>query len=197
MTGAAGPPAAGAQTLPLRPLRTAALAAAFLLPPLWAATVLAGPVPLAASSVLGWALLALAWTDWRSLRLPNLLTLPLLAAGLAATALLAPDALAAHLLGALAGYAVLAAVAHLYRRHRGRDGLGLGDAKLLAAGGAWLGWQALPGTLLLACLLALAALLALRLAGRRGLAQAVLPFGPALALAIWLAWLYGASFSVI
>lgn len=180
----------------VRPGRAAGIAAAALLPPVWAALTVQEPARLAASCLLGWTLLALAWIDWRSLRLPNLLTLPLLGVGLAATHVLSPHALAGHVLGALGGYGLLAAVAHLYRRRRGRDGLGLGDAKLLAAGGAWLGWQALPGTLLAACAFALGLFLALRLAGRRGAADTALPFGPALALAIWLAWLYGPPIAV-
>ncbi|MFC3228231.1 prepilin peptidase [Marinibaculum pumilum] len=172
----------------------AAAAAAIALPPAWAALAAEPPERLAASCVLGWGLLALAWIDWRTMRLPNWLTLPLLGAGLAATWLLAPAALAAHLAGALAGYAALALVSHLYRAFRGREGLGLGDAKLLAAGGAWLGWQALPSTVLAAVAMTLVLVLAMRVAGRRLAADIALPFGPALALAIWLAWLYGLPF---
>src|SRR3546814_16185239 len=57
-----------------------------------------------------------------------------------------------HLVVALLGFALLAGLGFFYRRWRGRDGLGLGDAKLAAAGGAWLGWAALPSILLLASL---------------------------------------------
>ena len=169
----------------------AAAASGLLLPLAWAAAVEPQPARLAASCLLGWALLALAWIDWRSLRLPNLLTFPLLGAGLAVTWLLQPAALAGHLAGALAGYAALALLSHLYFATRGREGLGLGDAKLLAAGGAWLGWQALPFIVLLAAGLALFLVLALRLRGRDLAADGALPFGPALALSIWLVWLYG------
>jgi leader peptidase (prepilin peptidase)/N-methyltransferase len=78
-----------------------------------------------------------------------------------------------------------------YRRLRGRDGLGRGDAKLLAAGGAWLGWSALPWVVLLAALLGLLLALLQRLRGERLTAETAVPFGPALALAIWLIWIYG------
>jgi leader peptidase (prepilin peptidase)/N-methyltransferase len=75
---------------------------------------------------------------------------------------------------------------------RRRDGLGLGDAKLLAAGGAWLSWHALPSTLLIAAGFALVLALCASLAGKLRLSTATcVPFGPFLAGAIWLSWLYG------
>ncbi len=137
---------------------------------------------------LGWALLALAWIDWEHLRLPDAITLPLVPAGLAATLWLAPEALAAHAAGAALGYGAFRGFAWAYRRLRGREGLGRGDAKLLAVAGAWLGWEALPTVVLIAALtgLGMAGALALRQGGLdRG---ARLPFGPCLALAVWLCW---------
>jgi leader peptidase (prepilin peptidase)/N-methyltransferase len=100
-----------------------------------------------------------------------------------------------HALGAAAGYLVFRAVAMAYRAWRGRDGLGGGDAKLLAAAGAWLGWQALPAVVLEASLAGIAAALVARVLGRRIVATTVLPFGPFIAAAIWLVWLYGAPFA--
>lgn len=158
----------------------------------WAALADAEPARLAANCLLGWTMLALAWIDWRSMRLPDALTLPLLLAGLLATWLDRPGDLPAHLLGALAGFAAFALVGWLYHRLRGQEGLGLGDAKLLAAGGAWLGWEALPVTVLVATMLALALALVQRLAGRAVTRETALPFGPMLALAIWLVRLHGA-----
>ena len=73
---------------------------------------------------------------------------------------------------------------------RGRDGVGEGDAKLLAASGAWLGAALLPQVILLAASTALAAALCLRLAGNRLSAGSALPFGPFLAFATWLLWLF-------
>ncbi len=140
---------------------------------------------------LGWTLLALAWIDLEWFILPDALTLPLLLGGLAATWLAEPDALADAALGAALGWLVFAAVAAGYRALRGRDGLGGGDAKLLAAAGAWLGWQALPEVMLLAALAALGVVGTVRLARGQTSNGGKLAFGPWLALATWLVWLYG------
>jgi leader peptidase (prepilin peptidase)/N-methyltransferase len=141
--------------------------------------------------VLGWWLLALGWIDLRCWLLPDVLTLPLIIAGLAAAAIFEPDQLGARALGAVLGYLSLVAVAVVYRMLRRREGLGRGDAKLLAASGAWVGAGALPQIVLLAALSALAAALCLRLAGVRLGARSALPFGPFLALATWVMWLCG------
>lgn len=141
--------------------------------------------------LLGWWLLALAWIDVRRLILPDVLTLPLIVAGLLAAAVLDPDSLAERALGAALGYLALRAVAWAYLRLRGREGLGQGDAKLLAAAGAWLGAVALPQVILVAALSALLVAAALRLSGRTMHAHSALPFGPFLALAIWALWLFG------
>lgn len=147
---------------------------------------------IAATLVLGWVLLALAWIDERHLVLPDVLTLPLIPAGLLVAWGAAPASLPHHLLGAAAGYAGMAAVAVLYRRARGRAGLGEGDAKLFAAAGAWLSWEGLPSVLLIAGILGLVLALASGAAGRRRIAaETAVPFGPALAGAFWLVWLFG------
>lgn len=140
--------------------------------------------------LLGWWLLALAWIDLRSWLLPDVLTLPLIVAGLAASFIFDPDQLTERALGAALGYASLMAIAALYRALRGREGLGRGDAKLLAASGAWLGATTLPQVVLLAALSALAAASCLRLAGIRLGIHSALPFGPFLALATWALWLF-------
>lgn len=140
--------------------------------------------------VFGWTLLALAWIDLRTMILPDVLTLPLLAFGLAATAISMPNSLLDHLLAAGVGYLSLAAVAWGYRRFRGRDGLGLGDAKLLAAIGAFLGLNLLPLVLLSAAYAGLLAAGAVALSGRRMTASTAIPFGPFLALSGWLLFLY-------
>ncbi len=140
---------------------------------------------------LGWTLLALAVTDARTLILPDALTLPLIPAGLLMVAFALPERLIDHLIGAGAGFVVPAAVRLLYRRLRDREGLGLGDVKLLAAAGAWVGWQGLPWLLLIAAVAALAAVLLVAIVRRRLDAGAPIPFGPFLCLAFWLVWLYG------
>jgi len=131
---------------------------------------------------IGWWLLLLALVDAEHGRLPDILTLPLLAGGLAAAALQPLPGLegpVASGLGAGIGLALFLAIDRLYRAWRGQAGLGRGDAKLLAALGAWLGLEALPSLVLLAALLALAFALA---TGRRRAADA-LAFGPWLAAA--------------
>ena len=143
------------------------------------------------SSILALALAALSAIDLAEYRLPDALTLPLTALGLAATPLVLDASLWWQAASALIGFAVLAGLAVAYAKLRGRAGLGLGDAKLLAAAGAWLGAQALPSVLLLACGSALVGLL---IRGwRRGSLAATsrVPFGPFLAFGTWLVWLYG------
>ena len=156
----------------------------------WAASVTAG-IDLWVSCGLAWCLLALAVTDMREELLPDALTLPLAAAGLVLAAFDGTDALAGRLLGAAAGYGVLTATRAIYRRLRRRDGLGLGDAKLLAAGGAWVAWPGLPSVLLLGCVATLGWAL-LQGWWRGGVAlDRRIPFGPGLCLGIWLVWLCG------
>jgi leader peptidase (prepilin peptidase)/N-methyltransferase len=169
----------------------ALIGAAALLVMAWAASVDRDPRRLAFGSILGCCLLALGWIDWNTLRLPDALTLPLMGLGLATAWLDSPEALYAGVLGALAGYAALLAVGLCYRLARGRDGLGRGDAKLLAAGGAWLGVAALPWVVLLAALFGLVLAILHGARGGRLTRETALPFGPPLALAIWIIWLYG------
>lgn len=162
-----------------------------LLLAVWAASAASGST-LWTSCALAWCLLALAAIDIREGLLPDALTLPLAVVGLAATALQTPDEISARLIGAGAGFAALAATREVYRRLRRRDGLGLGDAKLLAAGGAWVGWQGLPSALLLACMATLGWVLVEGWWRRVGVAlDRRIPFGPGLCLGIWLVWLYG------
>lgn len=138
-------------------------------------------------------LLGITWIDLRHFLIPDFLSLPLLMAGLAlALADSAPWVSAFdRALGAGLGYLLLAGIAAGYLRLRGREGLGLGDAKLYAAAGAWTGWQGLPFVLLAASLAGLAGVLGLRLFGRRLGASDAVAFGPYLALGFWLVWLYG------
>ena len=140
--------------------------------------------------LFGWWLLALGSIDLRCWLLPDALTLPLVVAGLAVVLWLEPASLTAAALGAAFGYLGLRLVGSIYRMLRGSDGVGEGDAKLLAASGAWLGAAMLPDVILLAASTALAAALCLRLAGIRLGARLALPFGPFLAFATWLLWLF-------
>jgi leader peptidase (prepilin peptidase) / N-methyltransferase len=143
------------------------------------------------SSLLALALAVLSAIDLRTYRLPDLLTLPLVALGVLATPLLLGAALWWQAISAALGFALMAGVGFAYRRLRGHAGLGLGDAKLLAAAGAWLGAEALPSVLIWACGSAILALLLQ--AWRTGAlsARARIPFGPFLAFGTWLVWLHG------
>jgi leader peptidase (prepilin peptidase)/N-methyltransferase len=160
----------------------------------WAASVDTGLSWLLFSAVLGGALLALAWIDWHALRLPDVLTLPLTGAGLIMAWCDSQRSFYSGVIGAACGYGALVAISLGYRWLRKREGLGRGDAKLLAAGGAWLGWAALPTVVLLAALLGLVLALAQRTRGVKLTSQTMIPFGPALAMAIWLIWIYGLPF---
>jgi len=140
--------------------------------------------------LLGWPLLALAWIDIRHWLLPDVVTLPLLVVGLVVAAAFHPENLADCAIAALLGYAALRLVAALYHWLRHREGLGQGDAKLLAAGGAWLGTAALPQIVVIAALAALVTAAAMRIAGVQLRAHSALPFGPFLAAAIWALWLW-------
>ena len=140
---------------------------------------------------LGWGLLALAWIDWRTGRLPDVLTLPLLLAGLTATFLLDSSRLLDHALGAVAGYAALRVLAMAYEALRGRRGMGEGDAKLLAACGAWVGWDGLPTVVWVAALTGIGLALAMTAVTRASLTGTLsLPFGPCLALGAWVVRLH-------
>lgn len=136
-------------------------------------------------------LLALGWIDAVCFLLPDVLTLPLLLAGLGGAILTEPDDVFWHTLGAACGYLGLRGVALLYRTVRRREGLGGGDAKLLAAASVWLGLAALPSVLLAALAGPVVAGIAAA-AGRAMQATTALPIGAFLAASIWLEWLYGA-----
>ncbi|WP_298398291.1 A24 family peptidase [Sphingobium sp.] len=131
-------------------------------------------------ALFGWILLTLAVLDWRHFWLPDALTLSLAFLGFTIGMWASDVALPDRIIGASVGYGALLAIALGYRVVRGRDGLGLGDAKLLGALGAWLGWQALPFLLLIASLLGLAVML---VTGRATQRTARVPLGTFLALA--------------
>jgi leader peptidase (prepilin peptidase)/N-methyltransferase len=151
-----------------------------------------GPRDLWPGCVLGWACLALALIDWRHFRLPDAITLPLLLAGLLATAWGKPDLLFDHAAAALLGWLAFRAVALVYRRLRGIEGLGQGDAKLLAAAGAWLGIQALPVVVCTGAALTLLGVLARAARFRRMPDRAErIAFGPGLAASLFGCWLLG------
>lgn len=176
----------GAQVDALYPL----MEIASVLVVLWAAFVVNAEA-MVVTVIFGWVLLALAVMDLRSMFLADVLTLPLIPVGLAVCLWMEPEAIWTHMAGALAGAAVLAALSWVYFRLRGREGLGLGDVKLMAAAGAWVGVDGL-GTVILWAVMVNAIMLALdALRGRPMSATTQVPLGTGLATGLWLTWLYG------
>lgn len=152
--------------------------------------LIAHPLPLALLTLaLGLWLLLLAMLDVEHHWLPDRLTLPLIPLGLAAAWAGFGPPLLDRAVGAAIGWAALALMALAYRRLRGREGLGGGDPKLLAAIGAWVGALQLPFILVGAGLLGLAAALLMHLRGRAVSATTRLPLGALLAVAAWPVWL--------
>jgi len=141
----------------------------------------AQPVALLWCAVVA-TLVALSAIDWDTTVLPDAMTLPLLWAGLAAAAFgwLAPLTLAGSLAGAAAGYLSLWSVYWLFKLTTGKEGMGYGDFKLLAALGAWLGWQAILPIVLFASVLGALVGIAMKLTGSLREGRFV-PFGPFLA----------------
>jgi leader peptidase (prepilin peptidase) / N-methyltransferase len=127
------------------------------------------------------SLIALSFIDWDTTVLPDALTLPLLWVGLVAATLgWTPIALSTALIGAIAGYLSLWAVYWLFKLATGKEGMGFGDFKLLAALGAWLGWQAILPIVLGASVLGAVVGIAMKIGGALREGRYV-PFGPFLA----------------
>lgn len=146
---------------------------------------------LLASLILAATLLILSYVDLRTGLLLDVLTLPLILMGIGWAAF-APVGTGAGLmnsvLGAIIGYGLIAGLAYAWRRFRGYEGIGLGDAKLLAAGGAWVGATALPLILFVASISGLLAALIVSQKSSKPGQRVALPFGPCLALGIWIVW---------
>jgi leader peptidase (prepilin peptidase)/N-methyltransferase len=151
----------------------------------------------AAAVLMTWALIAISVIDIDHQIIPDSISLPLIWAGLFLS--LFHDTAAAEILfidprtaiaGGLAGYLSLWSIYHLFRLVTGKEGMGYGDFKLLAALGAWLGWQMLPLIILLSA--AVGAVVGISLIALKRHERAVpIPFGPYLAAAGWIAMLYG------
>ena len=141
-----------------------------------------------------WTLLALTLIDLDHKLLPDSLTLPLLWAGLLVNVPVvgggAFTTLTSSVLGAAAGYLALWSVYKLFKLVTGKEGMGYGDFKLLAAIGAWLGWQFLFVVILLSAIVGSVVGLGLIVFGGRS-SQTAIPFGPYLAAAGWIAMLWG------
>lgn len=142
-----------------------------------------------AGAVFGWLLATLALLDFEHFWLPDALVFPLGLIGLGLGAAGFDPSLFDRMTGALAGFLVLTFIAWGYRQLRGRVGMGQGDAKLLAAIGAWLGWRMLPWVVLIAALVGLGWCAVAFAMGRRVALTDRLPLGTLLAIAAWPCWL--------
>ncbi|MCK7595847.1 A24 family peptidase [Microbulbifer sp. CAU 1566] len=137
-----------------------------------------------------WALVALTGIDFDKQLLPDSITLPMLWAGLLINiwGVFAP--LQDAVIGAIAGYLALWSVFHIFKLVTGKEGMGAGDFKILAAIGAWFGWQVLPMVILLSAAVgALVGILWTLISGRDK--NLPIAFGPYLAGAAWIAMLWG------
>jgi len=148
---------------------------------------------MAAALVMTWLLIGMSMIDVDHQLLPDDMTLPLMWLGLLLSLFngaVLPITPTDAIIGAIAGYLSLWLVYHAFKALTGKEGMGYGDFKLLAALGAWLGWQQLPLIILLsACVGAVVGIALIVIRGRdRNLP---IPFGPYLAAAGWIAMLWG------
>ena len=143
-----------------------------------------------AALVFTWSLIALTMIDIDTYLLPDDITLPLLWLGLIVNSLGGFTDLSSAVWGAIAGYLALWSVYKLFKLITGKEGMGYGDFKLLAALGAWMGWQMLPQIILLSSLVG--AVIGITMIVIRGRDKNIpIPFGPYLAIAGWIAFVWG------
>jgi leader peptidase (prepilin peptidase)/N-methyltransferase len=150
----------------------------------------------AAALFFTWMLIALSAIDFDTTFLPDNMTLPLMWVGLLLSAagggsgIGLPVDMRSSIVGAALGYLSLWSVYHVFKLLTGKEGMGYGDFKLLAALGAWLGWQSLPLIILLSAFVG--AVVGITLIVVRGRDRNIpIPFGPYLALAGWIALMWG------
>ena len=145
-------------------------------------------------AVLGftWCLVALTMIDFDHQLLPDNITLPLLWAGLLINCFSVFAPITDAVIGAAAGYLVLWSIYWIFKLLTGKEGMGYGDFKLLAALGAWMGWQQLPVIIILSS--AVGAVIGIGLIIFKGRDKNIpMPFGPYLAIAGWIALFWGNS----
>lgn len=140
--------------------------------------------------LLTWFLISLSGIDIKTQLLPDNMTLPLLWLGIVFNIFNTYTDLTSSVLGAIFGYLSLWSVFHIFKLITGKEGMGYGDFKLLAALGAWLGWQSLPLIILLSS--AVGAIIGITMIVTKLQERSTpIPFGPYLAIAGWIAMLYG------
>jgi leader peptidase (prepilin peptidase)/N-methyltransferase len=146
--------------------------------------------------LLTWSLIALTFIDLDHQLLPDKITLPLVWLGLFFNLFGVFTDLSSSVVGAIAGYLSLWSIYHLFRLITGKEGMGYGDFKLLAALGAWMGWQSLPMIVLLSSLVGAVVGITLILL-RNHQRDVPIPFGPYLAAAGWIAFLWGDQINAV
>ena len=137
-----------------------------------------------------WALVSLTMIDAKTQLLPDNITLPLLWLGILVNTSGVFTDLESSVFGAMVGYLILWSIYKLFKAITGKEGMGYGDFKLLAALGAWMGWQMLPQIILLSSLVGAAIGIAM-IAFTRHNKNIPIPFGPYLAIAGWIAFMWG------
>jgi len=142
--------------------------------------------------LFAWAMIALAFIDLDTFYLPDDISLLLLWAGLLFNLGGVFTDLQSAVIGAISGYLVLWSVFWMFKFATGKEGMGYGDFKLLAAIGAWLGWKMLPQVILLSSLVGAIVGISLMVFARHG-RNVPIPFGPYLALAGLIALLHGGA----
>ncbi|MEI6896362.1 MAG: A24 family peptidase [Psychromonas sp.] len=148
--------------------------------------------PLLFALIFTWALISLTFIDFDTMLLPDQLTLPLLWLGLIVNISGTFVGLTDAVIGAICGYLSLWSVYWGFKLITGKEGMGYGDFKLLAALGAWFGWQALPMIILISSLAGAVIGITLIVASKDKKSRPM-PFGPYLAIAGWAYLVYGAE----
>ena len=146
---------------------------------------------LAISLVLALFLIAISYSDFLTFEIPDILNLGLVVSGLIATWILVPDQLWHHLFATIAWGLFFWGLSAAFQKFRGYDGLGLGDAKLAAGIGAWLGIFPVISVILLGSISAILFLLVMARLQKTKAETLPIAFGPFLCLSTWWVWLFG------
>ena len=142
--------------------------------------------------LLSWALISLSFIDYDTQYLPDQITLPFLWLGLILNLNNTFTDIESAIIGAIAGYLALWSVYHLFKLITKKEGMGFGDFKLLALLGAWMGWQVIPAIIILSSLVGSIIGISLILL-KKHQRDIPIPFGPYLAIAGWIALIWGAE----
>jgi len=140
--------------------------------------------------ILSWALISLSFIDYDHQYLPDNITLPFLWLGLLVNMNGLFTDIESAVIGSMAGYLILWSIYKLFKMVTGKEGMGYGDFKLLAMTGAWLGWQMLPAVILISSVVGALFGLTMIIFKQHDKSKPI-PFGPYLAIASWIALLWG------